>query len=228
LRERLDTCDEPPLFPTVAEIVASTSPTALTPPRLERIRRWMILRISMFFSYPQRSPPEPGEEAGAARRTSVLVRGQETAVTGDSNGSFESPLAGEGVGARVSAVFTAAEKAAEHILSLAREEADDVRRRAQAEMETYRQESRNTAEQEAQRVIEAGHARAEELEREARMATEEIEKGMRERRNRLLEEMHLLEERVEWAREGLLEVINRLEEVTPREAGEIQPATNPS
>lgn len=131
------------------------------------------------------------------------------------------------MGARVSAVFTAAEKAAEHIISLAREEADDVRRRAQAEVETYRQECRNTAEQEAQRVIQVAHERGDEIEREARATAEESEKATRERRNRVLEETHLLEERVEWAREGLREVLNRLEQVAPRGAAELDSAPEP-
>jgi hypothetical protein len=39
--------------------------------------------------------------------------------------------AGAEISARVSAVFTAAEKAAQHMLTMAREEADDIRRRAQ-------------------------------------------------------------------------------------------------
>jgi hypothetical protein len=161
---------------------------------------------------PGLSPLEPGEEAPHPRRTYHPVHGQ-TAANEETNGSAESPLAGEGVGARVTAVFTAAEKAAEHIMSLAREEADDVRRRAHAEIDTYRQECRNTAEQEAQRIIQAAHDSAGLIERDARAASEELERAARERRNRLLEETHLIEERVEWAREGLREVVGRLEQV---------------
>jgi cell division septum initiation protein DivIVA len=152
----------------------------------------------------------------------------QTAGTEDTNGSAESPLAGEGVGARVTAVFTAAEKAAEHIMSLAREEADDVRRRAHAEIDTYRQECRNTAEQEAQRIIQAAHDSAGLIERDARAAADELERAARERRNRLLEETHLIEERVEWAREGLREVVGRLEQVASPDGPEPEPQPEPS
>ncbi len=41
------------------------------------------------------------------------------------------------IGPRVTAVFTAAEKAAQHIVEMAREEAEDVRRRAEAEAESH-------------------------------------------------------------------------------------------
>jgi cell division septum initiation protein DivIVA len=147
------------------------------------------------------------------------VRG-ETGISEETSSSPDSPLAGEGVGARVTAVFTAAEKAAEHIMSLAREEADDIRRRTHAEIDTYRQECRNTAEEEAQRIIQAAHDRAGQIERDARAAGEELERAARERRNRLLEETHLIEERVEWAREGLREVVGRLEQVASPDATE--------
>jgi cell division septum initiation protein DivIVA len=156
------------------------------------------------------------------------VPGQETAIPAEeTNGSAESPLAGEGVGTRVTAVFTAAEKAAEHILSLAREEADDIRRRVHAEIDTYRQECRNTAEQEAQRIIQAAHDQAGRIEKDARAAADELERAARERRNRLLEETHLIEERVEWAREGLREVVSRLDQVASSDATDAEPATEP-
>lgn len=144
------------------------------------------------------------------------------------NGSVDSPLAGEGVGARVTAVFTAAEKAAEHIMSLAREEADDIRRRVHAEIDTYRQECRNTAEQEAQRIIQAAHDRGGQIERDARAAADDLERVARERRNRLLEETHLIEERVEWAREGLREVVGRLEQVASSDSTEPDAAIEPA
>lgn len=156
------------------------------------------------------------------------MRGQKTALPAEeTNGSAESPLAGEGVGARVTAVFTAAEKAAEHIMSLAREEADDIRRRTHADIDTYRQECRNTAEQEAQRIIQAAHDHGGRIEKDARAAADELERAARERRNRLLEETHLIEERVEWAREGLREVVSRLEQVASPDESEPEPATEP-
>ena len=53
-------CDEP-LF-TFAEITALTSPTALTPDRSWRIRRWMILRMFMVAFFPR----------FAAKKTKIL------------------------------------------------------------------------------------------------------------------------------------------------------------
>lgn len=189
--------------------------------------RWMILRIFMSFPYPL--SPHPNRGGGrAAPSYSHLVPGQNPIASGEeANGSVDSPLAGEGVGARVTAVFTAAEKAAEHIMSLAREEADDVRRRVHAEIDTYRQECRNTAEQEAQRIIQAAHERAGQIERDARAAADELERAARERRNRLVEETHLVEERVEWAREGLREVMSRLEQVATPDATELEAVAQP-
>lgn len=174
--------------------------------------------------------PAPGTQEGGRPLPSYfhLVLGQKTALpTEETNGSAESPLAGEGVGARVTAVFTAAEKAAEHIMSLAREEADDIRRRTHADIDTYRQECRNTAEQEAQRIIQAAHDHGGRIEKDARAAADELERAARERRNRLLEETHLIEERVEWAREGLREVVSRLEQVASPDESEPEPATEP-
>jgi hypothetical protein len=137
------------------------------------------------------------------------MRPEETAPpAGDTNGTDD-----KGIGARVASVFTAAEKAAEHIMALAREEADDLRRRTQVEADTYREECRNAAEQEAQRIIADAHARAEEIQRQARSAGAEIERVAREKRARLVEETHLIEERVTWAREGLRDVLARLEQV---------------
>ena len=57
------------------------------------------------------------------------------------------------IGPRVTAVFTAAERAAQHIVEMAREEAEDVRRRAQAEVETLLSQRRYEAEEEASRLL---------------------------------------------------------------------------
>ncbi len=57
------------------------------------------------------------------------------------------------IGPRVTAVFTAAEKAAQHIVDMAREEADDVRRRAEAEAETLLTQRRYQAEEDAARLV---------------------------------------------------------------------------
>ena len=114
------------------------------------------------------------------------------------------------IGPRVSAVFTAAEKAAEHMLTMAREEADDIRRRAEAETEEYRDERRRRAEEEARRIVEEALAQAQSIEDAAREAAREVEEAARRRAERADEGTRLLEERIEWASAGLRDVAVRL------------------
>lgn len=120
-----------------------------------------------------------------------------------------------GIGARVDAVFVAAEKAAAHIISLAREEADDLRRQTRAEAEAERQALGAESEREAERILADARARAQRIEEDARQQARKIEDEARARRLRLQEEARLMDERVEWAREGLREVTVRLGEVLP-------------
>jgi cell division septum initiation protein DivIVA len=126
------------------------------------------------------------------------------AETGDDNG----------VGARVNAVFTAAEKAAQHILEMARAEGDDLRRQARAEADATMKQWRVEAEREAERIVADARVEAEAIKDEARAAAQKIEDDGRVRKQRLREETRLIEERIGWAREGLAEVIARLGEVT--------------
>lgn len=116
------------------------------------------------------------------------------------------------IGPRVTAVFTAAEKAAQHLVDMAREEADDVRRRAEAEAETHLTQRRYQAEEEAARVVAEARAQAEQIRAAAEEEARQTEESSRRREVRIREEKRLLEERVEWAREGLRDVADRLRE----------------
>ena len=61
----------------------------------------------------------------------------------------------------MSAVFTAAEKAANDMLKLAREQADDIRRKAEAEARTHLSQRRSDAQGDAMRVLAGAGAEAE-------------------------------------------------------------------
>jgi vacuolar-type H+-ATPase subunit H len=116
------------------------------------------------------------------------------------------------IGPRVTAVFTAAEKAAQHIVDMAREEAEDVRRRAQVEAETLLSQRRYEAEEEAQRLLAEARGQADSIRTAAEEEARQIEAAARRRELRIREETRLLEERVEWARDGLRDVGERLRE----------------
>ena len=116
------------------------------------------------------------------------------------------------IGPRVTAVFTAAEKAAQHIVEMAREEAEDVRRRAEAEAETHVTQRRFQAEEEAVRLVAEARAQADQIRSAAEETARQMEESARRRVVRIREETKLMEERVEWAREGLRDVADRLRE----------------
>ena len=116
------------------------------------------------------------------------------------------------IGPRVTAVFTAAERAAQHIVDMAREEAEDVRRRAEAEAETHLTQRRYQAEEEAVRLVAEARSQADQIRASAEEAARQTEESARRREVRIREETRLLEERVEWAREGLRDVSERLRE----------------
>jgi ribonuclease Y len=118
-----------------------------------------------------------------------------------------------GIGARVTAVFTAAEKAGQHIVSLAREEAEDIRREARAEAEAYLREQKLLADKEVEQIFADARRKAEAIEEGARIAARQVEDDARVRKERLREEARLIEERIGWAKEGLAEVSDRIEEV---------------
>jgi ribonuclease Y len=118
-----------------------------------------------------------------------------------------------GIGARVTAVFTAAEKAGQHIVTLAREEAEDIRREARAEADAYLREQKLQADKEVEQIFAEARRKADAIEDEARTASRQVEDGARVRKERLREEARLIEERITWAKEGLAEVNERLEQV---------------
>ena len=137
----------------------------------------------------------------------------------------ESPAGELNIGPRVTAVFTAAEKAAQHIVTMAREEADDLRRRAEAEAETLLSQRRYQAEEEASRRLADAQAQADQIRTAAEEEARQIAETAHRRELRIREETRLLEERVEWAREGLGEVLARLREAEFNLAG--SPAGEP-
>jgi hypothetical protein len=125
--------------------------------------------------------------------------------------------AGAEISARVSAVFTAAEKAAQHMLTMAREEADDIRRRAHSDAEATRTQLRVDAEQEATRLVEQARVEAETIRAEAREAAGRVDAEADARKLRLREEVRLIGERIDWAHDGLREVAARLDGLFPDE-----------
>ena len=130
------------------------------------------------------------------------------------NGATAAPAADSaGIGTRVSAVFTAAEKAANDMLHLAREQADDIRRKAEAEAESHVSQRRSDAQEEAIRIRAEAEAEAHRIRQTARESAREIEETARRREQRVREETDLLLDRVDWAREGIDDVISRLADV---------------
>jgi hypothetical protein len=121
------------------------------------------------------------------------------------------------ISARVSAVFTAAEKAAQHMLTMAREEADDIRRKAHSDGDALRAQLRVEGEQEAARLVEQVRAEAESIKQEARDAARRVEAEADARKLRLREEIRLIGERIDWAHDGLREVAARLDGLFPEE-----------
>jgi predicted ATPase len=149
------------------------------------------------------APPEAAVDEGVEEEQEVEAPAAEV-VTSDDD---------QGIGARVTAVFTAAEKAGQHIVTLAREEAEDIRRQARAEAEAYQREQKLQADKEVQQIFSDARRKADAIEEEARIASRQVEDDARVRKERLREEARLIEERIAWAKEGLVEVNDRLEQV---------------
>lgn len=148
------------------------------------------------------APPEAVREKGAEEEAQQV----------------EAPAAGaseddQGIGVRVTAVFTAAEKAGQHIVSLAREEAEDILRQAKAEAEAYRREQKLDADKEVEQIFADARAKADVIEAQARTRAQEVEDDARVRKERLREEARLIEERIAWVVEGLSEVTERIDQV---------------
>jgi hypothetical protein len=129
----------------------------------------------------------------------------------DERTADDAPVDSAGIGPRVSAVFTAAEQAAEHVLAIAREEADDLRRRTQSDMEALRARETAKAEDEARAIVTAARVEAEEIRREARERAAAIEEAAKRREQRIDEGIRLMVDRAEWARSGLKDVVSKLD-----------------
>lgn len=157
--------------------------------------------------FTERAAMEPTDESTSEPEPSEPERLTTPPVESREGGSVELDI-----GPRVTAVFTAAERAAQHIVDMAREEADDVRRRAEAEAETHVTQRRFQAEEEAARLVAEARTQADQIRASAEEAARQTEESARRREVRIREETKLLEERVEWAREGLRDVAERLRE----------------
>jgi hypothetical protein len=155
----------------------------------------------------ERDPMEPSDEPRTQDESTEPERLTAPPVAPRDSGAVELDI-----GPRVTAVFTAAEKAAQHIVEMAREEAEDVRRRAEAEAESHLSQRRYQAEEEAARLLAEAGAQADHIRASADEAARQTEESARRRELRIREETRLLEERVEWAREGLRTVADRLRE----------------
>jgi hypothetical protein len=134
----------------------------------------------------------------------------------------------EGIGSRVSAVFTKAEQAADHILRVAQEEAEDMRRRAEAEMELYRSAHREAADREAREILEAARVEADGTRAQAAEAARATEAAARVRAQRIEEGVRLMVEQAEWSRQGIGEALARLDYfigTQPEEWAEAAPET---
>jgi hypothetical protein len=165
----------------------------------------------------EKAPPGAAQEEGMNEEQRGEAPEAEEAV--EVSGSGEAVQTGEpseddaGIGARVTAVFTAAEKAGQHIVSLSREEAEDIRREARAEAEAYLRERKLEADVEVQKIFADARSKADVIEGEARTRAQQIEDDARVRKERLREEARLIEERIAWAKEALAEASDRIEEV---------------
>jgi F0F1-type ATP synthase membrane subunit b/b' len=148
------------------------------------------------------APPEAAVDEGVEEQE-VEVPAAEVETSDDD----------QGIGARVTAVFTAAEKAGQHIVTLAREEAEDILRQAKAEAEAYRREQKLQADKDVEQIFSDARRKADAIEEEARVAARQVGDDARVRKERLREEARLIEERIAWAKEGLVEVDERLQQV---------------
>jgi len=151
----------------------------------------------------KQAPPEAAVEEGTEEEQEVEPQAPEAGASEDD----------QGIGARVTAVFTAAEKAGQHIVTLAREEAEDILRQARAEAEAYRREQKLQADKEVEQIFADARRKADSIEHDARMSARQVEDDARVRKERLREEARLIEERVQWAKDGLAEVDDRLQQV---------------
>ena len=110
----------------------------------------------------RQAPPEAAVEEGTEEEQEVEAQAEPQAPE---MGASEDD---QGIGARVTAVFTAAEKAGQHIVTLAREEADDILRQARAEADAYLREQKLQADKEVEQIFADARRKADAIEHEAR------------------------------------------------------------
>jgi hypothetical protein len=161
----------------------------------------------------EKAPPEAAQEEGMEDEQHNAAEAPQAAAPEESTLTPGASEDDSGIGARVTAVFTAAEKAGQHIVSLSREEAEDIKREARAEAEAYLRERKLEADIEVEKIFAEARSKAEVIEAEARTRAQQVEDDARVRKDRLREEARLIEERVAWAKEGLVEVSDRIEQV---------------
>ena len=119
-----------------------------------------------------------------------------------------------GLGAQVAGVFTAAERAAQQMIAMGQEEVEDLRRRARAEMDSLRARRLSQAEDEARRIRAEAEAEGRGIRAAARNAVCGVEGSARRRLEHGAADARVLEERVEWARHGLRDVVARLQQIS--------------
>jgi hypothetical protein len=161
----------------------------------------------------EKASAEAAQGVGMEDEQHDFAEAPQAAAPKESASAPEAPEDDSGIGARVTAVFTAAEKAGQHIVSLSREEAEDIKREARAEAEAYLRERKLEADIEVEKIFAEARSKAEAIEAEARNRAQQVEDDSRVRKERLREEARLIEERIAWAKEGLVEVSDRIEQV---------------
>ena len=159
------------------------------------------------------APPEAAVKEGTQEEQELESPAHEARTPEGQTLEASGPEDDTGFGARVTAVFTAAEKAGQHIVALAREEAEDILRQAKAEAEAYRREQMLTADKEVEQIYAEARRKANAIEEDARIAARQVGDDARVRKERLREETRLIEERIQWAKEGLVEVEDRIQQV---------------
>jgi cell division septum initiation protein DivIVA len=90
-------------------------------------------------------------------------------------------------------------------------------------MDSLRARRLAQAEDEARRIVTEAQGEAQRIREAAQNAAWELEDSARMRVERVLSDARVLEERVEWARDGLRDVVSRLHQITQRGPAEREP-----
>ena len=81
------------------------------------------------------------------------------------------------------------------------------------ELEAYLREQKLQADKEVEQIYSDARRKADAIEQGARASARQVEDDARVRKERLREEARLIEERIQWAKDGLAEVDERLQQV---------------